>query len=132
MCVQPNGAAKPIVVVDVPNHLPKPDVEAVVRHAMLAKSAAGAADAPLVAKKLHWTMPSWQVSGPANHAPHGGVQQAIVYSMKEYASARASWRKGKVPPPPPPQPAPKKPPAKWGGLTSESLQQHAEDLSTLD
>ena len=49
----------------------------------------------------------WQMSGPANMAggllgamldisvpgPHGGVQQAVVYSMKEYTSARASWRK---------------------------------------
>ena len=130
---QPDGAAEPIVVVDMPDHLLKQGVEAVVRHAMLAKSVVGAANALLVAKKLDWTMgnvkwPSWQVSGPANMAggllgamldisvpgPHGGVQQAIVYSMKEYTSARASWRKDRVGKPPP-KPAPKKPPAKGGG-----------------
>ena len=119
---QPDGAAEPIVLVDMPDHLLKQDVEAVVRHAMLAKFVVGAADALLVAKKLDWTMgnvklPSWQVSGPANMAggllgamldisvpgQHGGVQQAIVYSMKEYTStsARASWRKDRVGKPPP-------------------------------
>ena len=130
---QPDGAAEPVVLVDMPDHLLKQDVEAVVRHAMLAKSVVGAADALLVAKKLDWTMgnvklPSWLVSGPANMAggllgamldisvpgPHGGVQQAIVYSMKEYTSARASWLKDRVGKPPH-KPAPKKPPAKGGG-----------------
>ena len=103
-------------------------------------SVVGAADALLVAKKLEWTMgnvklPSWQVFGPAKMAggllgamldisvpgPHGGVQQAIVYSMKEYTSAWASWRKDRVGKPPPPKPAPKKPTAKGRETASESF-----------
>ena len=117
---QPDGSAEPIVLVNMPDHLLKEDVEAVVRHAMLAKSVAGAADALLVAQNLDWTMgnvklQSWQVSWPANMAggllgamldisvpgPHRGVQQAIGYSMKEYMSAKASWRKDRVGKPPP-------------------------------
>ena len=127
---QPNGAAQPIVLVDMPDHLLKQDVEAVVRRAMLAKSVVGSADALLVAKKLDWTMgnvklPSWQVSGPANMAggllgamldisvpgPHGGVQ----HSMKEYTSARASWRKDRVGKPPPPQASTKETAGQRGG-----------------
>ena len=35
--VQPDGAAEPIVLFDMPDHLLKPDSEAVVCRAMLAK-----------------------------------------------------------------------------------------------
>ena len=113
--VQVDGASEPVVLFDMPDHLLKADVVAVVRHAMMAESVAGAADAQLVAKKLDWTMgnvklPSWQVSGPANMAgtmldisvsgPHGGIQQAIVYSMKEYTSAHSMVQgsSGRAPP----------------------------------
>ena len=117
---KPDGAAEPIVLVDMPDHLLKLDMEVVVRHAMLAKSFAGAADGLLVAEKHDLTMgnvklPCWQVSLPANMGggllgamldisvpgPHRGVQQAIVYSMKEYTSTRASWRKDRLGKPPP-------------------------------
>ena len=51
--------------------------------------------------------PNWQVFGPLGLAkamlgsmldisvpgPLGGVQQALVYSLKEYVTARAAWRK---------------------------------------
>ena len=65
---------------------------------------------------------------------HGGGQQAIVYSIKEYTSARDSWRKDRVGKPPPPASRRRRnhrPTRGGGGLTSESLQQHAEDLSSL-
>ena len=54
--VQRDGAAEPVVLVDMPDHLLKLDVEAVVLHGMLTKSLGGADDAPMVAKKLDWTM----------------------------------------------------------------------------
>ena len=64
--------------------------------------------------------------------PHGGVQQAIVCSTKEYTSTRASWRRDRVGTPPP-KPTPKTPPPPKGGrLTSKVFQKHAEDPVALD
>ena len=104
--------AEPVVLVDMPDYLLKADVEGLVRQALTAKGVPQADNYPLVAKRLDWTMgnvrlPSWQVSRPSGLArtmlgsmldisvlgPLGGVQQALVYSMKEYTTARAAWRK---------------------------------------
>ena len=71
---------EPVVLVDMPDHLLKLDVEGLVRQALTAKGVAQVDSCPLVAKRLDWTMgnvrlPSWQVSGPS------GLASALLGSM---------------------------------------------------
>ena len=108
--VTATGELEPIVLVDVPDHLLKPDVKSLVRQALVAKGTVqGVGNIPLQVKRLDWTMgnaclPCWQVASPVGLSaplvgsmldidvpdPFGGVQQALVYSVKDYMSAHAA------------------------------------------
>ena len=65
--VRPDGASEPVVVANMPDHVLKPDVAAVVRHAMLSKSVAGAVDAPVIRAQKY---PFWVRL--AEHYPGNG------------------------------------------------------------
>ena len=79
--VTATGEWEPVVLVDVLDHLLKPDVESLVHQALVAKGMVqGVGNIPLQVKHVDWTMgnvrlPCWQVAGPV------GLSATLVGSM---------------------------------------------------